>query len=88
VTDAVSALAERMAEDLCLGFRWHDQRDRERAVEAFARVDAHQFAHVGADVAREAARAYVDALWVKDENRGRVHPRECGRARLRATRRR
>mgnify|MGYP000324327595 CR=1 FL=1 len=65
--DAVAALADRMAEDLCLGFRWHDQRERERAVEAFARVDALQFAHVGADTARAAARAYVDALWAKDD---------------------
>lgn len=59
-------LAVDMADQLCLGFQWHDERERERAVEAFATVDTRQFAHVDASTARAASEAYVDALWAKD----------------------
>lgn len=52
---------------LCEGFQHHDQRNRERAVDAFAAVDRFQFAHVDAETARLAADAYVDALWTKDD---------------------
>lgn len=55
-----------MAERLCTGFRKHDERDREGALEAFAMVDANQFAHLDRGEARAAADAYVDALWAKD----------------------
>ena len=58
--------ARYLADRLCAGFRAHDERDRERAVEAFAAVDARQFAHLDESDAREAAVAYVDALWAKD----------------------
>jgi hypothetical protein len=58
--------AREMAEQVCLGFRWHDRRERTRAVEAFAAVDRRQFAHLDATTARAAAAAYVDALWAKD----------------------
>jgi hypothetical protein len=65
--EAVADVAREMAEQVCLGFRAHDRRKRERAVEAFAFVDRHQFAHLDAATARAAAAAYVDALWAKDE---------------------
>jgi hypothetical protein len=56
-----------MAEQLCKGFKAHDERDRERSVDAFAETDALQFAHLDHDAVRAAAVAYVDALWAKDE---------------------
>jgi hypothetical protein len=65
--EPVADVAREMAERVCLGFRAHDRRERERAVEAFAFVDRHQFAHLDAAAARAAAAAYVDALWAKDE---------------------
>ncbi len=49
-----------------MGFVCHDERKREKAVEAFAAVDRFQFSHVSDEVARKASAAYVDALWVKD----------------------
>lgn len=58
--------AREMAQQLCLGFKYHDNRKREPAVEAFAEVDRAQFSHVSAETAREASVAYVDALWEKD----------------------
>ena len=57
---------ETIATQLGLGFVAHDRRQREEAVEAFAAVDRFQFQHVSDGVAREAAAAYVDALWAKD----------------------
>jgi len=57
---------EAIAAQLGLGFVAHDRRQREEAVEAFATVDRFQFRHVSEEVAREAAVAYVDALWAKD----------------------
>ncbi|MFC4405374.1 hypothetical protein [Haloarchaeobius iranensis] len=59
--------ARRLARQLCLGFKHHDDREREQAVEAFAAVDTVQFQHVSEETARRAAVAYVDALWAKDE---------------------
>lgn len=64
--ERVEDVAEEMAKQVCLGFQFHDRRERERAVEAFAAVDRRQFAHVDAETARAAAAAYVDALWAKD----------------------
>lgn len=62
-----SRTAAYMAEKLCEGFREHDEGNRERSIEAFAETDALQFAHLGREAAREAAVAYVDALWAKDD---------------------
>lgn len=65
--EPVADLAREMAEQVCQGFRFHDRRERERAIDAFAFVDRNQFAHLDAATARAAAAAYVDALWAKDE---------------------
>lgn len=51
---------------LGLGFKHHDKRNRELAIEAFAVTDTFQFRHVSGDTARDASTAYVDALWEKD----------------------
>ncbi|MFB6102282.1 MAG: hypothetical protein ABEJ73_06910 [Haloplanus sp.] len=59
--------AATMADHLCKGFIYHDQRKYEAAVEAFAVVDALQFAHVDEEAAHRAAVGYVDALWAKDD---------------------
>lgn len=64
--ERVEDVAAEMAKQVCLGFQFHDRRERERAVEAFAAVDRRQFAHVDTATARAAAAAYVDALWAKD----------------------
>jgi len=58
--------SRRIAEQLALGFRHHDQRNRQEAVDAFAAVDRFQFRHVTPETAHRAATAYVDALWEKD----------------------
>ena len=55
-----------VAMHLGMGFVYHDKRERELAVEAFAVVDDFQFQHVDEETAREASVAYVDALWEKD----------------------
>jgi hypothetical protein len=49
-----------------MGFMYHDQRQREASIEAFAAVDAFQFEHLSEPAAIEAGEAYVDALWEKD----------------------
>jgi hypothetical protein len=67
VLDDVEPSATYMAEQLCKGFIYHDQREREKSVEAFAAVDSLQFAHIDDEAAHRAAVGYVDALWVKDE---------------------
>ncbi len=54
------------ATHLGLGFMYHDERERERAIDAFAVADAFQFEHLDDDAVREASEAYVDALWEKD----------------------
>lgn len=62
-----STLAAFMAERTCLGFIYHDRREYEAAVEAFYRVDRHQFAHLSDEEAYEAATALTDAFWAKDD---------------------
>lgn len=64
--EPVPTTAAYMAEQLCQGFRSHDDRERERSVEAFFEVDRRQFAHLDDTTARAATSAYVDALWAKD----------------------
>jgi hypothetical protein len=56
-----------MANKLCKGFIYHDQRKRQKAIEAFEAVDTLQFAHLDERDTRRAAEGYVDALWAKDE---------------------
>lgn len=63
----VERVARHMARELCAGFRYHDRGERDAAVESFTEVDRRQFAHVDDEAARQAARAYVDALWAKDD---------------------
>lgn len=65
--DTVERVARHMARELCAGFRYHDLDEREAATESFAAVDRRQFAHADDATARRAARAYVDALWAKDD---------------------
>ena len=59
--------ARYLAEQYCSGFQLHDRRQQQDAVEAFYAVDKGQFAHLTEDEAYDAAMAYVDALWAKDE---------------------
>lgn len=59
--------ASHMSYQLCKGFIYHDEREREAAIEAFTAVDTIQFAHIDEKDARRAATGYVDALWVKDD---------------------
>ncbi len=65
-TDA-NPVAARMAAAVCRGFRAHDDGKREAAVEAFATVDTLQFAHLSEAESHEAAEAYVDALFRKND---------------------
>lgn len=64
---SIDRQARYMAEEYCSGFQLHDRRQHDEAVEAFFAVDQSQFASLDEDEARVAARAYVDALWAKDE---------------------
>lgn len=57
---------QQIAMQLGMGFVYHDERQREHAIDAFGTVDAFQFQHVTEKIAREASVAYVDALWAKD----------------------
>ena len=59
---ALTVVANHMAEQVCLGFRHHDRRNRNAAADAFFAVDRRQFAHLDDATARAAAEAYVDAL--------------------------
>lgn len=65
-SEHVEAVATHMADQLCRGFIYHDRRERAAAIDAFAAVDALQFAHLDRSTARDAATGYVDALWEKD----------------------
>jgi hypothetical protein len=65
-SERVEAVATYMADQLCRGFIYHDRREREASIDAFAAVDTLQFAHLNESAAREAALGYVDALWAKD----------------------
>lgn len=56
-----------MADQFGRGFVHHDRREKDEAIEAFARVDALQFEHLDEVEARKAAKGYVEALWAKDE---------------------
>lgn len=58
--------ARYLAEQICEGFISHDRRERSAAIESFTNVDAVQFAHLDGTRARQAATAYVNALWAKD----------------------
>jgi hypothetical protein len=64
--DSVSETAAYVAEQLCLGFKAHDDRERDRSIEDFFEVDRRQFAARDDAAARRAATAYVAALWAKD----------------------
>jgi len=64
--ESLRATAERMAVHMGLGFKYHDDRQRAEAVDAFAVTDHEQFQHLDSEDARAAAEAYVDALWAKD----------------------
>lgn len=59
--------ARHMATQICLGFKYHDRRDRDGALEAFTVVDDLQFAHIDSEESRAASEALVDALWRKDD---------------------
>jgi len=59
--------AVEMAGQLCQGFIHHDNKDRQKAIEAFAAVDQMQFSHLDEDEIHRAAEGYVDALWAKDK---------------------
>lgn len=65
--DSIERQARYLAEQICSGFQLHDRRQHSDAVEAFHAVDRDQFAHLSTDEAYDAAEAYVDALWAKDE---------------------
>lgn len=56
----------RLAEGLCRGFRYHDDRRRDACHRAFFEVDRHQFVHLIDRDASAAARGFVTALWEKD----------------------
>lgn len=59
--------ARYVAAQMGMGFVYHDKRKRQLAIDAFATVDKFQFRRVSDEVAREAAKAYVDALWASDD---------------------
>lgn len=59
--------ATDMARELSNGFQAHDDKRRDDAVEAFFAVDRRQFSYLNDSEARDAAIAFVDALWAKDE---------------------
>ncbi|MFW6384450.1 MAG: hypothetical protein ACOCZC_03535 [Halodesulfurarchaeum sp.] len=59
--------AREMAKQVIQGFQAHDDGRREDAIDAFAAVDVRQFRHLDEDDARLAAKAYVEALFEKDE---------------------
>lgn len=64
--DSIRQTAAEMASRLCDGFKYHDRRERDRAVDAFADVDSRQFRYLEPSEARRASEAFVDALWEKD----------------------
>ena len=66
VPDSLEQCARYMAEQICAGFQFHDRDQRTEAIDAFYTVDRNQFAHLDDDSAYQAARAYTDALWAKD----------------------
>lgn len=68
--ERLTETAAYMAERLCEGFRAHDDDRHADAVGAFFEVDRRQFAHLSDGRAREAATAFADALWAKDDVEG------------------
>jgi hypothetical protein len=66
-SNSIRAEASHVAEQLCRGFKYHDERRRSESIEAFAEADCRQFEHCPEKTIREASRAYVDALWQKDD---------------------
>ncbi len=64
---SVRATASEMAGQLSNGFQAHDKKRRQDAIDAFTAVDRRQFASLSDRDARQAATAFVDALWAKDE---------------------
>lgn len=66
-TAPIDKRAQFTARQLGRGFIEHDQRNRAEAVDAFAAADGQQFAHIDDTAVRDAAEAYVRALWRKDE---------------------
>lgn len=75
---------EDIAAYIGMGMVFHDKRKRQKAIDAFAKVDQFQFKHVSDEIAREAAKAYVDALWAKDdiEDRHRIDGEDFDREAL------
>lgn len=75
-------LAEKMATEICNGYRLHDSRDRPEAETAFAFVDRYQFPHLSYEEVAESAYWFVESLWRKDEierphmTAGVLHDRE------------
>lgn len=65
--DGESETAGQLAVAACEGFKAHDEGDRRAALDAFTTVDRRQFAHLSEQEAADAARAYVDALFRKDD---------------------
>lgn len=65
--DPVLSDAEEMARQLSYGFKAHDKGMKQAAIDAFAAVDVRQFAHLDEGLARQAADAFVEALWAKDD---------------------
>jgi len=57
----------QMAKETCLGFREHDRGNRKKAITHFAFVDKLQFSHLDETEAQQAATAYVNALFAKDD---------------------
>lgn len=66
-SDYITSTAQYMAEQLSKGFKAHDVGKYEEAIDAFYEVDTLQFRHLDDDDAFLAAKAFVDALWAKDE---------------------
>lgn len=58
--------ARYTAAQLCLAFITHDQRDRDRCVEALIEVDRRQFDQLEEPAVRAGSAAFADALWAKD----------------------
>lgn len=67
VDDRTQQDPEEIAKQMGLGMVYHDDRERQQSIDAFATVDRFQFQHVSPETARAAATAYVDALWEKDD---------------------
>jgi len=63
----LDTLAREMAICLSHVFRAHDEADRSRAIEACRRVDELQFPSLDQGDIDIASRAFVNALWAKDD---------------------